>query len=32
MGGYAIPWGDLMAAGPLVSRYPVRGLTHGAVK
>jgi multiple sugar transport system permease protein len=43
LGGYAIPWGDLMAAGSLivlpvivfavlVSRYLVRGLTLGAVK
>jgi multiple sugar transport system permease protein len=43
LGGYAIPWGDLMAAGTLivlpvivfavlVSRYLVRGLTLGAVK
>jgi multiple sugar transport system permease protein len=43
LGGYSIPWGDLMAAGTLivlpvivfavlVSRYLVRGLTLGAVK
>jgi multiple sugar transport system permease protein len=43
LGGYATPWGDLMAAGSLivlpvivfavlVSRYLVRGLTLGAVK
>ncbi len=43
LGGYSIPWGDLMAAGSLivlpvivfavlVSRYLVRGLTLGAVK
>jgi multiple sugar transport system permease protein len=43
LGGYEIPWGDLMAAGTLivlpvivfavlVSRYLVRGLTLGAVK
>jgi multiple sugar transport system permease protein len=43
LGGYIIPWGELMAAGTsivlpvvffamLVSRYLVRGLTLGAVK
>lgn len=43
LGGYSIPWGDLMAAGTLIvlpvivfavaaSRYLIRGLTLGAVK
>ncbi len=43
LGGYSIPWGDVMAAGTLIaapilvfalifSRYLVRGLTLGAVK
>ncbi len=43
LGGYEVPWGDVMAAGTLivlpvlafaalVSRYLVRGLTLGAIK
>ncbi len=43
LGGYEVPWGDIMAAGTLivlpvlvfailVSRYLVRGLTLGAIK